>query len=159
MLGLSPEPERLALPSTAPQILTRNIITPIEAELLFKLSVFDDLAIRLGDTDSIFFRYFDTMNLSLSLLDPVLYTAQRTLYRSSFLFTVICAIASRFYTVRPGIYTQAMRCAQLAAGTALTSCPKNVELCQAFILLSLYPVPAKRWEDERGYLYLGVAIR
>jgi hypothetical protein len=28
------------------------------------------------------------MNLSVSLLDPELYTAQRTCYRSSFLFTV-----------------------------------------------------------------------
>lgn len=33
-------------------------------------------------------RYFDEMNLSCSLLDPVLYTAQRTCYRSPFLFTV-----------------------------------------------------------------------
>lgn len=32
--------------------------------------------------------YFDNMNLSLSILDPVLYTAQRTFYRSPFLFTV-----------------------------------------------------------------------
>ncbi|KAF8896253.1 hypothetical protein BD779DRAFT_1433309 [Infundibulicybe gibba] len=123
-----------------PHILTKGIVTPQEAEKLFKI-------------------YFDFMNLSVSLLDPVLYTAQRTCYRSPFLFTVICAIASRFYSERPELYPQAMHYAQLAAGTALISGRKNVELCQAYILLSLYPVPAKRWEDQRSWLYLGLAIR
>jgi hypothetical protein len=52
-----------------------------------------------------------------------------------------------------------MHYAQLAAGTALISGNKNVEMCQAYILLSLYPVPAKRWEDQRSWLYLGLAIR
>ncbi|CAA7267126.1 unnamed protein product [Cyclocybe aegerita] len=124
----------------APAILTRGIISPQEAEKLFKI-------------------YFDNMNLSVSLLDPVLYTAQRTFYRSPFLFTVICAIASRFYSERPGLYAQAMHFAQLAAGTALISGNKNVEMCQAYILLSLYPVPARKWEDQRSWLYLGLAIR
>ncbi|KAF9525684.1 hypothetical protein CPB83DRAFT_896852 [Crepidotus variabilis] len=123
-----------------PAILLRGIITPEEAEALFKI-------------------YFDDMNLSLSLLDPVLYTAQRTLFRSPFLFTVICAIASRFYTARLDLYPQAMHYAQLAAGTALISGNKNVEMCQAYILLSLYPVPARKWEDQRSWLYLGLAIR
>jgi hypothetical protein len=52
-----------------------------------------------------------------------------------------------------------MHFAQLAAGTALISGSKNVEMCQAYILLSLYPVPARKWEDQRSWLYLGLAIR
>jgi hypothetical protein len=52
-----------------------------------------------------------------------------------------------------------MHFAQLAAGTALISGHKCVELCQGYILMSLYPMPAKRWEEERGWLYLGLAIR
>lgn len=52
-----------------------------------------------------------------------------------------------------------MHYAQLAAGTALITGTKNVEMCSGYILLSLYPVPAKRWEDQRSWLYLGVAIR
>lgn len=32
-------------------------------------------------------------------------------------------------------------------------------MCYGYILLSLYPVPAKRWEDQRSWLYLGLAIR
>ncbi|KAF8071700.1 hypothetical protein FPV67DRAFT_1482356 [Lyophyllum atratum] len=123
-----------------PQILTRKVVTPKEAEDLFKI-------------------YFERMNLSVSLLDPVLYTAQRTCYRSPFLFTVICAIASRFYSQRPELYQQLMQYAQHSAGMALISGHKNVEMCQAYILLSLYPVPAKRWEDQRSWLYLGLAIR
>lgn len=71
----------------------------------------------------------------------------------------VCAISSRFYTARPELYSQAMHYAQLAAGTALISGPKNVELCIGYLLLSLYPVPSKRWEDARGWLYLGLAIR
>ncbi|KAJ7158827.1 hypothetical protein C8R46DRAFT_957558 [Mycena filopes] len=139
----APDPMRsrpLGGAPAAPHILTRGLITPQEAEKLFDI-------------------YFQRMNLSVSLLDPILYTPQKACYRSPFLFTVVCAIASRFYTERPELYPQAMHYAQLAAGTALISGHKCVELCQGYILLSLYPVPAKRWEEERGWLYLGLAIR
>ncbi|KAG6865902.1 hypothetical protein C0991_010735 [Blastosporella zonata] len=142
----TPAPEamdkRLASFHRPPEIMARGIITPKEAEQLFKI-------------------YFDRMNLSVSLLDPVLYTAQRTCYRSPFLFTepLVCAIASRFYAQRPSLYLQAMNFAKQAAGLALISGHKNVEMCSAYILLSLYPVPAKRWEDQRSWLYLGLAIR
>ncbi|KAJ6505937.1 hypothetical protein DFH09DRAFT_284234 [Mycena vulgaris] len=142
-LSPTPDPMRsrpLGGGPAAPHILTRGLITPQEAEKLF----------------DIYFRY---MNISVSLLDPVLYTPQKTCYRSPFLFTVVCAIASRFYTERPELYPQAMHFAQLAAGTALISGHKCVELCQGYILMSLHPVPARRWEDERGWLYLGLAIR
>ncbi|KAG6819729.1 hypothetical protein H0H93_009252 [Arthromyces matolae] len=132
--------KKLSSSIVLPLILARGLITPVEAEQLFKI-------------------YFDRMNLSVSLLDPVLYTAQRTIIRSPFLFTVICAIASRFYAQRPSLYAQAMLYAQQAAGTALITGQKNVEMCSAYILLSLYPVPAKRWEDQRSWLYLGLAIR
>ncbi|KAF7374937.1 Zn(2)-C6 fungal-type domain-containing protein [Mycena sanguinolenta] len=139
----TPDPMRsrpLSNGPAAPHILTRGLITPQEAEKLFDI-------------------YFQRMNLSVSLLDPVLYTPQKTCYRSPFLFTVVCAIASRFYTERPELYPQAMHFAQLAAGTALISGHKCVELCQGYILMSLYPAPTKRWEEERGWLYLGLAIR
>lgn len=106
----------------------------------------------------------------------MLYTAQKTVYRSPFLFTtseflarelgkailipnLVCAISSRFYDEKPGLYVQIMNYAQLAAGTALIGGPKNIEMCIAYILLSLYPPPLKRWEESRGWLYLGVAIR
>ena len=119
------------------------------------------------------------MNLSLSLLDPVLYTAQKTFLRSPFLFTVsecylprivfskckrlmyttVCAIASRHYAARPDLYAPAMKYARLAAGTALIGGQKSVEVVQAFLLLSLYPVPSRKWEDDRSWIFLGVSIR
>ncbi|RXW24288.1 hypothetical protein EST38_g1583 [Candolleomyces aberdarensis] len=124
----------------APAILTKGLITPAEAEKLFHI-------------------YYEEINLSVSLLDPVLYDAKRTFWRSPFLFTVICAISSRFYEERPDLYQQAMHYAQLAAGNALINGTKNVEMCAAYILMSLYPIPVKRWENQRGWLYLGLAIR
>jgi len=52
-----------------------------------------------------------------------------------------------------------MRYAQLAAGTALITGSKNEEMCLAYLLLQLYPVPSRRWEEDRSWVYLGVAIR
>ena len=72
----------------------------------------------------------------------------------------VCAIASRFFeTGRPGLYEELMTYAQLAAGTALISGPKTVETVAAYILLSLYPLPKRRWEEDRTWLFLGLAIR
>lgn len=139
----SPSPQvdqHLARLRHAPPILTRKIITTQEAESLFQI-------------------YFDNINLSVSLLDPVLYTPHTTFYRSPFLFTVICAISSRFYFQRPELYSQLMHYALQAAGWALINGAKNVEMCAAYILLSLYPEPKKKWEDQRGWLFLGLAIR
>ncbi|KAF5375594.1 hypothetical protein D9757_008502 [Collybiopsis confluens] len=141
-LSPGPDPAR-SFPKNLPQlphILARGIITPRDAEKLFSI-------------------FFDLVNPSVSIVDPVLYTAQKTVYRSPFLFTTICAISSRYYNAKPGLYHQLMNYAQLAAGTALIGGPKNLEMCIAYILLSLYPPPLKRWEESRGWLYLGVAIR
>ncbi|KAI5117668.1 hypothetical protein M0805_009701 [Coniferiporia weirii] len=139
--GSVPDPSRLApARHPVPHILMRGIVSTQEVEILFGI-------------------YFDKMNVSCSLLDPILYTAQTTYWRSPFLFTVICAVASRYYSEHPGLYEELTTYAQLAAGTALISGPKNVETVSAYILLSLYPVPMRRWEEDRTWLYLGLAIR
>lgn len=52
-----------------------------------------------------------------------------------------------------------MNLAQQAAGSALSSGAKNVEMCIAYLLLSLHHPTAMRWEEERGGLYLGIAVR
>jgi len=36
---------------------------------------------------------------------------------------------------------------------------KRVEVVQAYYLLSLFPIPARRWEEDRSWIYLGQAIR
>ncbi|KAI0649349.1 hypothetical protein C8Q79DRAFT_904183 [Trametes meyenii] len=138
----SPGPHRPIMYSQhqTPYILRSGLVSPAEVEKLFKI-------------------YFDYMNPSVSLLDPVLYTAQKTYWRSPFLFTVICGIASRFYAERPELYHQAMNCARLAAGSTLIGGQKSVETVQAYILLSVYPVPARKWEEDRCWVYIGLAIR
>ncbi|KAK7690923.1 hypothetical protein QCA50_006026 [Cerrena zonata] len=123
-----------------PHIVKKRIVSPAEVESLFKI-------------------YWDYMNISLNILDPELYTPQKTYWRSPFLFTVICAVASRFYTPRPDLYPQAMHFARLAAGTALIGGRKNVEMVQAYLILAMNPVPCRRWEDDRSWVFLGLAIR
>ncbi|KAF8920252.1 hypothetical protein CPB85DRAFT_1429060 [Mucidula mucida] len=130
-----------ARPHEMPSILARGIISTSEAEELFSMF------------------YFDRMNLSLSLCDPILYTAQNTCARSAFMFTVICAIASRYYAKRPDLYDHLIVDAKMAAGAALIGGEKNVEMVIGYILLSLYPEPTRNWEDQRGWAYLGMAIR
>jgi hypothetical protein len=42
---------------------------------------------------------------------------------------------------------------------ALINGKKDVNMCHAYILMSLCPLPVKRLEDQRSWLYLGLAIR
>jgi hypothetical protein len=164
-----------AAQSAQPHILARGIISTSDAEKLFAMYVIHD-SLFLSIINSIF-SYFDKMNDSTSLLDPIHYTPPLTAVRSSFLFTVseyecshcnllcgiltapVCAVASRYYDERPDVYPQLMHYAQLAAGTGLISGTKNVEMCAAYILLSLYPVSTRRMAEQRSWLYLGLAIR
>jgi hypothetical protein len=52
-----------------------------------------------------------------------------------------------------------MHFAKHSAANALIEGWKSVELCQAYILLSIYAVPARKWEEDRSWLYTGLAIR
>lgn len=72
---------------------------------------------------------------------------------------LVCAVSSRYYREKSEIYPIAMHFAKHAAANALIDGWKSVELCQAYILLSTYGVPAKRWEEDRSWLYIGLAIR
>ena len=52
-----------------------------------------------------------------------------------------------------------MNCARLAAGSTLIGGQKSVETVHAYILLSQYPVPARKWEESRCWVYIGLAMR
>ena len=97
----------------------------------------------------------------------------------------VYAVASRYYADKSEIYPIAMHFAKHAAANALITgmyqvnawrriwCAhvlfgafvrtrigwKSVELAQAYIIMSVYGVPARRWEEDRGWLYTGLAIR
>ena len=57
------------------------------------------------------------------------------------------------------MYPTAMDSARQEAGSAFLVCQKRVEVVQAYYLLSLYPIPARRWEEDRSWIFLGQAIR
>lgn len=97
--------------------------------------------------------------MHVTLLDREIHTVQSTFARCPFLFTVVCAISSRYYKDKSEIYPIAMHFARRAAADGLLNGWKSVELAQAYILLSTYAVPARRWEEDRSWLYIGLAIR
>ncbi|KAI0683838.1 fungal-specific transcription factor domain-containing protein, partial [Cytidiella melzeri] len=123
-----------------PDILVHGLVTPEDVDRLFEI-------------------FFARLNVHVSVLDPVLHTPSTTFARCPFLFTVVCAVASRYYAEKSEIYPIAMHFAKHAAANALITGWKSVELAQAYIILSIYGVPARRWEEDRGWLYTGLAIR
>ncbi|KAF7368188.1 hypothetical protein MVEN_00137900 [Mycena venus] len=111
------------------------------------------------DVDKLFEIFYTRINPFVSLLDPVMHTPASTFARCPFLFTVVCAVCSRYYPEKSEIYPIAMHFAKHSAATALIDGWKSVELCQAYILMSIYAVPARKWEEDRSWLYAGLAIR
>ncbi|KAJ7641594.1 hypothetical protein FB45DRAFT_359818 [Roridomyces roridus] len=111
------------------------------------------------DVDKLFDIFYNRVNPFIALLDPVLHTPASTFARCPFLFTVICAISSRYYPEKSEIYPIAMHFAKHSAANALIDGWKSVELVQAYILMSIYAVPARKWEEDRQWLYTGLAIR
>ena len=101
----------------------------------------------------------------VGLLDPDIHTPSAVLVRSPFLFTVICAMASRYLRFHPekesyaDVYSLAMHYAKTAAASALIDGRKCVEMCQAYILMSLYAPKGKRFDEDRTWFYSGVAMR
>ncbi|KAJ7226928.1 hypothetical protein GGX14DRAFT_627532 [Mycena pura] len=104
------------------------------------------------DVDKLFEIFYARVNPFVGLLDPKLHTPAST-------FARFCAISSRYYPEKSEIYPIAMHFAKHSAATALIDGWKSVELCQAYILMSIYAVPARKWEEDRSWLYTGLAIR
>ncbi|KAG6911479.1 hypothetical protein DXG01_014553 [Tephrocybe rancida] len=64
-----------------------------------------------------------------------------------------------YYEEKPTMYLMAMEFARDAAGRALIDGSKSVDVCQAYLLMAVYPVPKKKWAEDRSWLLMGVAIR
>ncbi|EUC56134.1 fungal specific transcription factor domain protein [Rhizoctonia solani AG-3 Rhs1AP] len=123
-----------------PEILTLKVVSEDEVEHLFRI-------------------FNERIDAVIAIIDPTIHTVAGVKARCPFLFTVICAIASRYWVERPELYTVLMHHAKSAAATAITDGWKSLEVCQAYLLLSIYPQPARSWAEDRGWLYLGCAIR
>ncbi|KAF8498188.1 hypothetical protein F5888DRAFT_1693337 [Russula emetica] len=113
-----------------PEILISGLITPQEARDLFDF-----------------------------LLDEAIHNTASVMRRCPFLFTVVCALSSRYYTRRPGLYTLAIHFAKASAASAFVDGWKCVEMCQAYLMLTAYSPPTQRFEDNRSGFYSGVATR
>ena len=123
-----------------PELLTDGIITSEEALELFRI-------------------FFHHCSLHLFLLDPEWHTPTLVCSRSPFLFTCVCSVASKFYTQRPDLYVQCLRKAIKMAFEVISRGSKSPEIVQGFLLLTLYNQPTERYEEDRTWLFAGVAIR
>ncbi|KAI0310027.1 hypothetical protein OF83DRAFT_1031599, partial [Amylostereum chailletii] len=121
-----------------PDITVHGLVMPEDVERLFEI-------------------FYARVNPFVGVLDPELHTPSSTFSHCPFLFTVVCAI-SLCYSEKADVYPIAMHFAKSAAANALIDGWKLVELCQAYILMSIYSVPACGWEEDRSWLYAGVAI-
>lgn len=101
----------------------------------------------------------DAHSCLLSVSNDDLYFYGCVFWVECWLYFAVCAISSRFYSKKSEIYPIAMHFAKHSAANALIDGWKSVELCQAYILMSIYAVPARRWEEDRSWLYTGLAIR
>jgi len=123
-----------------PELLTENVVSSEEVLELFRI-------------------FFHHCSLHMFLLDPEWHTPTFVCQRSSFLFTCVCAVASKFYTRRPDLYSQCQRRAVKSAFEVMSRGFKSPEIVQGFLLLTLYNQPVERYEEDRTWLFAGVAIR
>ncbi|KAH8092166.1 hypothetical protein BXZ70DRAFT_898356 [Cristinia sonorae] len=124
----------------APDILLSGLVTYDDVEILFDL-------------------YFKWINPFIPVLDENIHTPAAVLGRCPFLFTVVCALASRYYDAKPEMYGVALHLAKAAAANAFLDGWKTIEMCQAYILLGAYIPPARRWEEDRYWFFTGIAFR
>ncbi|KAI0315247.1 fungal-specific transcription factor domain-containing protein [Amylostereum chailletii] len=104
--------------------------------------------------------YFDHMNMHSSLLDRQFHTPSLVCSRSPFLLTTICAISSRFYPARPELHAKLTDLSKKLAFNVPAQGYKSVEIVQAYLLLSLWGCgPVERYEQDKTWLLLGMAIR
>ncbi|KAG6336922.1 hypothetical protein ID866_2160 [Astraeus odoratus] len=104
--------------------------------------------------------YFDHMNMHCNLLDRDFHTPSLVCSRSPFLLTTICAIASKFYHVRPDLHGRLSDIAQKLAFSVPAKGYKSLEIIQAYLLLTLWGCGAvERYEYDKTWLLLGIAIR
>lgn len=101
-----------------------------------------------------------TVSIHVPLLYREFHTPDLVLQRSQFLCTVMCAIASRHYIKRSDLHAQLSAYAKRLAFEVPARGYKSVEVCQAYLLLSVWTLgPEKTFEQDRTWLMLGMSIR
>jgi hypothetical protein len=62
---------------------------------------------------------------------------------------LVCALSSRYYTRRPGLYNLAIYFAKALVASAFIDGWKCVEMCQAYLMLTAYAPPTQRDSKTR----------
>ncbi|WFD42096.1 hypothetical protein MPSI1_000734 [Malassezia psittaci] len=132
---------------------------PVENESVHPPELLTDGVINSEEALELFRIFFHHCSLHMFLLDPEWHTPTLVCSRSPFLFTCVCSVASKFYTQRPELYVQCLRKAIKMAFEVMSRGSKSPEIVQGFLLLTLYNQPAERYEEDRTWLFAGVAIR
>lgn len=124
-----------------PALLSKGIIDPETAVELFRI-------------------FFDYAYIHLPLLDPSQHTATAVCAKSPFLFTVICAVASRFHS-DPNLHVKCYDEAHACFVDCVANGERSIESVQACMILTVWTNAPKKAEDrpQRAWLYFGMAVR
>ncbi|KAG9124119.1 hypothetical protein FRC07_012764 [Ceratobasidium sp. 392] len=136
-------------PTTHPALRRILVERQMVPEILASAVVTDE------EVEHLFWIFHERIDAFIGIIDPTIHTVAGVKARCSFLFTV----TSQYWVERPELYTVLMHHAKSAAGAAFADAWRSLEVCQAYLLLSLYPQPARSREEDRRWLYLGGAIR
>ncbi|QRV98251.1 Fungal specific transcription factor domain [Ceratobasidium sp. AG-Ba] len=131
----------------------RYLISPRRNSSLSSLTCKLRLFTSFATISSFFIRYFDHMNAQCGLLERGFHTLPMVRSKSHFLLTTICAIAAKYYDKKPDLHVQLSQIARNLAFSVLESGDKSVEIVQAYMLLTIWPIQGRAW------LMLGLAIR
>lgn len=123
-----------------PELLTLGIVSSEEVLDLF----------------SIFFR---RCTQHLCLLDAEWHTPTFICSRSPFLFTCVCTVAAKFYDRRPDLHAKCMALTRKVAFDVVNRGFKSIEIVQGFLLMAMYAQPAERFEEDKTWMYSGIALR
>ncbi|KZP01066.1 hypothetical protein CALVIDRAFT_475249 [Calocera viscosa TUFC12733] len=119
--------------------------------------------VEMEEVMDLFNIFFDNLNHHCCLLDRQFHTAPLVCSRSPFLLTAVCAIASKFYKGRDDggeLHIRLNNVVKKLAWSTPAQGYKSVEIVQAYLLLALWGTgPVQRFEQDRTWLLLGMAIR
>jgi len=72
----------------------------------------------------------------------------------------VCAVSARFYTARPALHNKLTDISKKLAFSVPAQGYKSLEIVQAYLLLALWGTgPVERYEQDRTWMLLGMAIR
>ncbi|KAH9981402.1 fungal-specific transcription factor domain-containing protein [Lactifluus volemus] len=104
--------------------------------------------------------YFEHLNIHCNLLDGDFHSPSLVCSRSPFLLTTICAVSAKFYSPRPELHGKLTELSKKLAFSVPAQGYKSLEIVQAYLLLALWGTgPVERYEQDRTWMLLGMAIR